>query len=64
MEWIIDRIEEDIAVVECNGHRFNVPLSVLPPDIKEGDTVHTEKNDSNVKGQDARNLMNRVFKKH
>lgn len=30
MLWTIDRIEGDLAILECNGLTFPVPLSALP----------------------------------
>lgn len=39
MKWIIDRFEEDFAVVGCNDIYFNVPKNVLPADAAEGDVM-------------------------
>ena len=36
---IIDRIEAHIAVIEINGHTYDFPISILPTDAKEGDTI-------------------------
>ena len=37
MKWIIDRIEEDLAVCETEEQMFvNIPLSLLPKGAKEG----------------------------
>ena len=36
---IIDRFEEDFAVVEDNGVIINVPRSKLPADSKEGSVL-------------------------
>jgi hypothetical protein len=36
---IIDRIEGDLAVVECNSEMINIPLSKLPKDITTGDVI-------------------------
>lgn len=42
--WIVDRIEGDVAVVEDEaGNTFDVPLAVLPADIREGDVLHVER---------------------
>ena len=38
MRVIIDRFEEDIAVVELNGEMLNVPRALFG-EAKEGDTV-------------------------
>ena len=37
---IIDRFEGDWAIIETeNRHTFNLPRSMLPPEIKEGDVI-------------------------
>ena len=36
---IIDRIEDDFAVIENNKKRFNVRRQMLPADAKEGDVI-------------------------
>ncbi len=36
---IIDRIEDDFAVVENDKKRFNVRRQLLPADVKEGDVI-------------------------
>ena len=35
---IIDRIENDLAVVEAGDLSFSIPTSLLPDEAKEGDT--------------------------
>lgn len=40
MQWIIDRMEGKIAVVESQkGTIFSVPVSALPKNAKEGDVL-------------------------
>ena len=36
---IVDRFEGDRAVIEYRGTTFNLPRSLLPPDVKEGDVI-------------------------
>ncbi|MES2640342.1 MAG: DUF3006 domain-containing protein [Myxococcota bacterium] len=36
---IVDRIEKDTAVVEIAGRTVDVPLTELPPGVKEGDRL-------------------------
>lgn len=36
---IVDRFEGDRAVIEYEGTTFNVPRSLLPPEVKEGDVI-------------------------
>ena len=37
---IIDRIEEDWAVIEYGKKTFNIPLALLPQGAKEGDVIN------------------------
>lgn len=37
--FIVDRFEEDWAVIEYGRTTFNFPRSLLPPDVKEGDVI-------------------------
>ena len=39
---IIDRIEDGIAVIEDEDSRFEVPVSMLDKDVREGDVVILE----------------------
>jgi hypothetical protein len=32
----LDRIEGDFAILIINNHTFTLPVSILPPDYKEG----------------------------
>lgn len=36
---IVDRFEEDWAVIEYGGTTFNLPRSLLPQDVKVGDII-------------------------
>jgi flagellar basal body L-ring protein FlgH len=36
---VIDRIEEDWAVIEYGKKTFNIPRSLLPKGAKEGDVI-------------------------
>ncbi len=36
---IIDRIEDGFAVIEDDDRHFEVPVSMLDNDVREGDTV-------------------------
>lgn len=58
MKWIIDRFEENYAVIECGDVCFNVSKNVLPSDISEGDvlditvnTAETENRKKQLKGR-------------
>ncbi len=37
--FIVDRFERDCAVIEYESITFNLPRSLLPPDVKEGDVI-------------------------
>lgn len=39
---IVDRIEENTAVIEDGESRFEVPAEALANDVKEGDAVFLE----------------------
>ncbi|MCL2636791.1 MAG: DUF3006 domain-containing protein [Oscillospiraceae bacterium] len=39
MIYIIDRIEENIAVCEYGDKRLNLPCALLPENAKEGDVI-------------------------
>ena len=64
MKWIVDRIEENIAVLECGDEVFNLNKSFLPTDVKEGDVislkVDKEQKDALIKT--AEDKMKKLFK--
>lgn len=46
MKYIVDRIEENIAVcMNYDEKIYNIPLDFLPEGIKEGDVIKIEKDD-------------------
>ena len=61
--WVIDRIENDIAVIEFNNSTFDIPVSALPEGVKEGMVLNVsfDKDAENQKRQQARNLMDSLF---
>jgi hypothetical protein len=42
MQGIVDRIEEDIVVIEIEGTMYNVDIELLEDEISEGDVVDVE----------------------
>ena len=36
MQWVIDRIENGLAIIECNDLHLEIPVQALPESIKEG----------------------------
>lgn len=37
--FIVDRFEGDWAVIEYGRTTFNLPRSLMPPDVKESDVI-------------------------
>ncbi|MTI53412.1 DUF3006 domain-containing protein [Geosporobacter ferrireducens] len=37
--FVLDRIEEETAVIEWNGQTIMLPSALLPPGAKEGDLL-------------------------
>lgn len=37
---IIDRLEEDWAVIEFGQKTFSIPKVLIPPDAREGDVIN------------------------
>lgn len=65
MKWIIDRIENDIAVCELpNGKTVDIDISALPLGVKEGDvlTVSVDKAETGERKEKIDRLMNSLFK--
>ena len=36
MQWVIDRIENGLAIIECDDLHLEIPIKALPTSIKEG----------------------------
>lgn len=65
MKWIIDRIENNIAVCELeNGELLDVKISALPKGIKEGDVIKlsVDETEANERKERIDKLMNSLFK--
>lgn len=65
MKIIIDRFEDNIAVVELpNGIMINCPKELIPDNAKEGSilTVAVDENETHQKLQKNTERMNRLFK--
>ena len=62
--WIIDRFEEDYAVIESGDITFSIPKSVLPEKAKEGDCLNICINTEETKQrkEKANNLMDKLFR--
>lgn len=65
MKWIIDRIENNIAVCELeNGEMLDVKMSALPKGIKEGDVIKlsVDETETNERKERINKLMDSLFK--
>ena len=68
-KFIVDRIEGDKAVLECeNGNMVNLELKALPKNIKEGDVIYFQDNfyflysdKKKARKEKIKNLMNSLF---
>ena len=65
MEWIVDRIEENIVVLECENETFEINASFLPENLKEGDVLKLSVDETAKKNklETAKEKMNRLFSK-
>ncbi len=69
-KFIVDRIEGDKAVLECeNGDMVNLELKALPKNIKEGDVINFQENsyflnsdETKARKEKIKNLMNSELK--
>lgn len=63
--FIIDRIEDDWAVIEYNQKTFNIPKEILPSAACEGDVLELEisinKEATEEKKERIRKLFNNIF---
>jgi hypothetical protein len=66
---VIDRFEEDIAVIDINGVTVDVPKVKLPPEAKPGDSIiidgevyRMDANDTAKRKSEIDRLMDDLFK--
>lgn len=65
MNWIIERIEEDIALCEINEKLIiEVPVTALPQGVKEGSVISlcVDSNETEKRKEKINSLMNSLFK--
>ena len=64
MIWIIDRIENNIAVCEIDDTTIDIPLFALPNGVREGDAVSVliDKEQTENRKENINKLMNSLFK--
>lgn len=70
IHYIIDRIEDGFAVLEDpERHMTELPLSYLPPEVREGNKLELDKNgnwtviDNSAEHEDIQKRFNALFKK-
>ena len=65
MQYTIDRLEEEIAVLQNeNGESFSVPAALLAPlHAREGDiiTITLDSNQTETKKEDVRSKLHHLF---
>lgn len=63
--WIIDKIEEKYASVECSNIFFDIPIAALPDGAKKGDVLDVSINaDKRAEREKIiADKMNRLFNK-
>ena len=66
MQWIVDRLEEDVAVIEAeNGIMLMAHVAALPENTKEGDVLSIEIDTTATQDRKAamKEKMKRLFEK-
>ncbi len=64
MKWIVDRFENDYAIIELeDGTLVNVLKCALPKDISEGDVIRLEidKGETDEKREDMKKRLKNLF---
>lgn len=64
MIWTVDRIENNIAVIETPNGNVNIELKFLPEDIREGSkiTVKTDAAEKETAEKRIKEKLNRLLK--
>ena len=63
MKWIIDRFEEEFAVIECDGKCFDVPKKMLPSGAAEGDVLDicVNETETSKRREQANSRLKKLF---
>lgn len=61
--FIVDRIEENNAVIEWEKKTFHMPLEILPEEVKEGDCLNIDINIDLEKTKDRKGKIKEKAKK-
>lgn len=63
--YIIDRLEDEWAVVEGEGQTFNLPRRMLPGNVGEGDviqiTIEIDQEATRSRSQTVKKLVDEIF---
>nr|WP_315117253.1 DUF3006 domain-containing protein [uncultured Clostridium sp.] len=67
MQGVIDRIEENYAVIELEkGTMINLNLSIIPPEAREGDVIIIDENNNitidKVETENRKKLIEELIK--
>lgn len=60
--YIIDRIEEGFAVVECDGEMLNIKLNILPEGVKSGDVLTKSDGNFIINQQEQQTRQQKILK--
>lgn len=60
--YIIDRIEEDFAVIECDGEMLNIKLNILPEGVKSGDVLTKSDGNFIINQQEQQTRQQKILK--
>ena len=54
MKWVIDRFEDNYAIIGCGDEYFNIPKDVLPEGASEGDILNITINTADTEAASVR----------
>ena len=60
--YIIDRIEEGFAVVDCDGEMLNIKLDILPKGVKSGDILLNTDGDFVIDNEETQERRQKIIK--
>ena len=64
--FIVDRIEDDIVVVEYSDGYLNIPIDLFNEDVSEGDVLYlgVDKEKTLSRKEEMTNRLNKLFNKN
>ena len=57
MQWVIDRIENGFAIIECDDLHIEIPIKALPKTIEEGSLLDISVTSGNQDLEQAKALL-------